>query len=67
MRPIDRTYISPPIGETIYIAEYARRNSRRLQWSAMPAFRREVDSLIDSRRVPAQARREARAFMEQRT
>jgi hypothetical protein len=62
-KPIDRTFISAAIAGTIYIAEYERRNSRKLRWSAMPAERAELDSLIDARRVPAVARRAAQAFM----
>ncbi|HXA21466.1 MAG TPA: hypothetical protein VNW90_04140 [Acetobacteraceae bacterium] len=62
-KPIDRSYISAPIAGTIYIAEYERRNSRKLRWSAMPAERAELDNLIDARRVPVCARQAAREFM----
>lgn len=63
-KPTDRTFISAPIKGTIYIAEYERRNSRRLRWSAMPEAPIAGDSLIDVRRVPIQLRRDAIAFME---
>lgn len=63
-KPIDRTFVSTPIKGVIYIAEYERRNSRVLRWSAMPEIPTAVDSLIDTRRVPVAARVAARLFME---
>jgi hypothetical protein len=62
-KPIDRTFLSGPVNGTIYIAEYERRNSRVLRWSAMPAERAELDVPIDARRVPLQVRRAAAEFM----
>jgi hypothetical protein len=62
-KPIDRTFIYRTAAtEMVYIAEYERRNSRALRWSAMPAFRRKLDTVIDARRVPLNVRNEARAF-----
>ena len=68
MKPIDRTYVSKPIAGVIYTAEYERRNSRTLRWSAMPEIvtadlATSIDRPIDTRRVPLAARRDAVAFM----
>lgn len=64
-----KTFISEPQGGTIYILEPARRGSRKLNASAMPAIvtadmtaREAADHPVPYRSVPLAIRRAAKAF-----
>lgn len=63
MQKHDRTFISAPIGGTIYILQLARRGSTKLNTYAMPAFLPEIDHPIPLTDVPLKVRREARAHL----
>jgi hypothetical protein len=59
------TYMSEPHGpdHTIYIVELARKGCRKLNCSAMPAFRAELDVRVELRAVPLAIRKAARVHL----
>jgi hypothetical protein len=61
---LTKTYTSTHIASRLtFIAELARKGSRKLRWSAMPARGRGGDELVDPRRVPLAVRRAAKAIL----
>jgi hypothetical protein len=61
---LTKTYMATHIASRLtFIAELARKGSRKLRWSAMPARGRGGDELVDPRRVPLAVRRAAKAIL----
>lgn len=53
--------------DVTYVAELARKGSRKIKYSAMPAREKGGDVLIPARTVPREIRRAAKAVLLERT